>query len=115
MPESQNKPLKAGDERDLCGLSKTHLNGKRVKVVELKEERVVVQLVDNQKEKMAVKPSNLSFCLEKLTKANLMSQCVIGGCHAVTSVDGKLIGDPIETVALKAAHWRYDKNQIYES
>ena len=111
-PESHNKPLKAGDERDLCGLSKTHLNGKRVKIIEIGEERVVVQLMSSaKKEKMAVKPGNLSHCLEQLTNANLMSQAVIGGCHAVTSVDGKLIGDPIETVALKAAHWRYDPKE----
>jgi len=34
---------------------------------------------------------------------------VIGGCHSLLQVEGKILGDPIEAAALKAIGWDYDQ------
>ena len=34
--------------------------------------------------------------------------CVIGGCHSLLQVDGRLMGDPIELAAIRAIHWHYN-------
>ena len=34
--------------------------------------------------------------------------CVIGGCHSLLQVDGKLMGDPIEVTALRSIGWHYN-------
>jgi cation-transporting ATPase 13A1 len=35
-------------------------------------------------------------------------EIVLGACHSLVDVDGKVTGDPIEMAALKAVAWRYD-------
>ena len=34
--------------------------------------------------------------------------CVVGGCHALLQVEGKLMGDPIELAAIRSLGWTYD-------
>jgi cation-transporting ATPase 13A1 len=39
---------------------------------------------------------------------NLESLYVIGGCHTLTNVDGKIIGDPLERSAFEVLKWNVD-------
>lgn len=45
----------------------------------------------------------------------LFPSLVIGGCHSLMLIDGKLIGDPIETAALKSINWKLDDSGEYIS
>lgn len=38
----------------------------------------------------------------------MLPSLVIGGCHSLLMIDGKVIGDPLETAALKSINWKID-------
>ena len=44
-----------------------------------------------------------------MENAPLESCRVIAGCHSLLQVDGKTMGDPVESAALKAIGWEYDQ------
>mmetsp|Transcript_272 Transcript_272/g.664 ORF Transcript_272/g.664 Transcript_272/m.664 type:complete len:1324 (+) Transcript_272:50-4021(+) len=44
-----------------------------------------------------------------MDKAPLESCRVIAGCHSLLQVDGKTMGDPVESAALKSIGWEYDQ------
>ena len=46
--------------------------------------------------------------LSPIGEANAQMVCVIGGCHSLLQVEGKLMGDPIELAALRALGWSFD-------
>jgi len=40
------------------------------------------------------------------------SAIALAGCHSLLHVDGKLIGDPMETASLKAIQWSFSKGDV---
>ena len=44
-----------------------------------------------------------------MAEAPLESCRVIAGCHSLLQIDGKTMGDPIESAALKSIGWEYDQ------
>lgn len=38
--------------------------------------------------------------------AHPMSLMIIGGCHSLTNINGKIIGDPMERSAFEALSWQ---------
>ena len=41
-------------------------------------------------------------------EADINAQLVLSSCHSLVSVDGKLVGDPIELSALMGVEWNFD-------
>ena len=46
--------------------------------------------------------------LKKPVEASQTASIVIGGCHALLQIDGKMFGDPLEKAALLGIKWKYD-------
>jgi manganese-transporting P-type ATPase len=40
---------------------------------------------------------------------------VLGGCHSLVHLDGELVGDPMETAALRGIDWKYSKSETASS
>ena len=55
--------------------------------------------------------SNPDLLCEKIPMkdAPLESCRVIAGCHSLLQIDGKTVGDPVESAALKSIGWQYDQ------
>ena len=51
--------------------------------------------------------SSLQDSLIPMKDAGIDIKYVLAGCHSIVDIDGKLVGDPIETSALKAINWCY--------
>lgn len=43
-----------------------------------------------------------------MTKASLDASLVLGGCHALISINGAISGDPLEEAVIKAVDFSYD-------
>lgn len=46
--------------------------------------------------------------VQSVSAASAEMCCVVGGCHALLQVEGKLMGDPIELAAVRALGWSFD-------
>ena len=46
--------------------------------------------------------------LKKPVDASRTASIVIGGCHALLQIEGKMFGDPLEKAALLGIKWKYD-------
>ena len=49
-----------------------------------------------------------AYALEPMLQSSIEAALVMGGCHSLVCVDGKVTGDPLETAALKTIHWDVD-------
>ena len=46
--------------------------------------------------------------ISPISTASAEMCAIVGGCHALLQVDGKLMGDPIELAAIQSLGWTYD-------
>ena len=67
----------------------------------------------NKKKKIGLKSNNNTKWKRELgllttNEADINAQLVLSSCHSLVSVDGKLVGDPIELSALMGVEWNFD-------
>lgn len=48
--------------------------------------------------------------IQLLSETNKYSTLIIAGCHSLSNVKGKIIGDPLEHSAFEAIDWNVDQN-----
>jgi len=48
--------------------------------------------------------------MDKIGTFNPMTLIVIGGCHSLTNIEGKLVGDPLEWSSFEALAWNVNIN-----
>jgi cation-transporting ATPase 13A1 len=48
------------------------------------------------------------YTLDPMLQCPIEAAVVMGGCHSLVSVEGKVTGDPLETAALKTIQWGLD-------
>jgi len=59
-------------------------------------------------EGIAMEPLGRNVVVKQPIEASQNASIVIGGCHALLDIDGKIFGDPLEKAALLGIKWRYD-------
>ena len=57
----------------------------------------------------------LSGEMQPMKESSIAAARVIGGCHSLLEVDGKIMGDPIETAAIHSVVWKYDHSRQVSS
>jgi cation-transporting ATPase 13A1 len=46
--------------------------------------------------------------LVPMIQATPLTSIILGGCHSLISIDGKISGDPVEEAAIHSIGWTYD-------
>ena len=59
-------------------------------------------------EGVAMEPLGRDVAVKQPIDASQNASIVIGGCHALLEIDGKMFGDPLEKAALLGIKWQYE-------